>query len=747
MNASKFFLFGFFILFSSSLSGQDTLTVDCVKLKLLVGGINGSEPIFQVGENYRLSLAAGCDNVSSFEYEVPGKSPYSVQIDGIIRLRSAGSVMFYLITKDGVKKSIGQYNIKDKETEDPSKPDITSAPDNNDRVLSFDQPIYAALYLDSIWNRGDTTARGGIVYNHLYLNYKIDSGDYDKIKYLKKYNEAIKKSNSAQNSGRKNHFIPSGLSKSAGALSGFINPTFFADGLARFAIARVKEELSIAYLDNFREKLGSFEQLRIMLPGVTTTLVDDDLFNYSVLLPTLRQNAWQDMNDFPVNLTKLLVYRKDSVDPKIYPVLMSSCDLIQGLRVSQPASELLEMIAEEDYIKQSNSNYANIVKAAALFSRNLHTGSDFPSSTGWANKRELDDLLAKPDAMNFFMAIMMAREKAEMEKITLNKIGSDPISLYKLLNNDTDDVSVKYRIPFYHLSRIGAAAREMEVSGKTDSSSFEGNGRMIRAIGEMIFDFHKVFVGNGTDRAESARYETVISAAATMEQALKGKQYGLALTRLVLLINEMHTCTDTDTAEDRKPCYCKSLSKYGKFLAALIDAKDSDDVQNVLESAAMPVQSYRIKRKDDAICVGLNLYPGVAIGVEQFLEPIPDKPGYGLLLAPTVPLGMSLDWGTKHGSISLFVPVIDVGAVAAFRLQEDVAELPELTWSNLIAPGVFLNWGFKNSPLYAGLGVQRGPSLRKITDSGVEAASSFRIAINFGVDMPVFQKNMVRNKG
>jgi hypothetical protein len=83
---------------------------------------------------------------------------------------------------------------------------------------------------------------------------------------------------------------------------------------------------------------------------------------------------------------------------------------------------------------------------------------------------------------------------------------------------------------------------------------------------------------------------------------------------------------------------------------------------------------------------------------------------------------------------------VDIGAVTAFRLKEDSTEtLPELTWSNLLAPALYYVHGFKNSPISCGLGVQYGPQVRSIKNNTAEVLpSAWSARLFIAVDIPIF---------
>jgi hypothetical protein len=193
-----------------------------------------------------------------------------------------------------------------------------------------------------------------------------------------------------------------------------------------------------------------------------------------------------------------------------------------------------------------------------------------------------------------------------------------------------------------------------------------------------------------------------------------------------------------------------------------------------LDIAALPVGSYKIKRNTLSE-ISLNAYPGLALGIEYRQNTASANTNVAAstgVIAFTAPIGLGFNWGnrkdtlraserktanrneymtyTKDGkrrsrvvtgsSHSLFISVIDIGAVTAFRINDDDTEkLPEFTWENILAPGVFYIYGIKNSPLSIGGGLQYGPQLRKITATNAEISESmFSARIFLSVDVPLF---------
>ena len=117
---------------------------------------------------------------------------------------------------------------------------------------------------------------------------------------------------------------------------------------------------------------------------------------------------------------------------------------------------------------------------------------------------------------------------------------------------------------------------------------------------------------------------------------------------------------------------------------------------------------------------------------------------YGL----TAPVGAAVSWGKNHWSYSAFVSFIDIGAVAAFRFQNDsIAQVPTIQLKDIFSPGLFFSLGIPKCPLSVNMGAQVGPNLRKVniydeTTGGYTNEYQnnvyWRFSISLVVDIPIF---------
>ena len=237
-----------------------------------------------------------------------------------------------------------------------------------------------------------------------------------------------------------------------------------------------------------------------------------------------------------------------------------------------------------------------------------------------------------------------------------------------------------------------------------------------------------------------------------MEKAIVQKHYGLALTQVISILNDVTISYKINGKEiSISKETIEKFNKYGNFLVNLVNASNSDEVAAALNAAALPPQSYRQKRQPKHFGATVNMYGGFFGGKEStkliFAPNLQKKDSLyetNTLWAASMPVGVDLHYGTKIGSFGLFIPIIDIGAVAAFRVSSNYSSrLPELKWANVIAPGLYFEYGIPKWPVTIGFGGQYGPTLRNITINNnkiqnVIDKQNYRIGAKITVDIPMF---------
>ena len=182
---------------------------------------------------------------------------------------------------------------------------------------------------------------------------------------------------------------------------------------------------------------------------------------------------------------------------------------------------------------------------------------------------------------------------------------------------------------------------------------------------------------------------------------------------------------------------------YGSFMANVVGAQTPGQVKAAIHAVALPAGGSSLKR-NSKFNVSVNSYLGAGFHFEKLnADNIsnPWAPSYGL----SVPIGVAASWGSllkkSKWSCSIFVPILDIGAVTSYRIDQQAQEtpFPDLSLKNFIAPGGYFMVNFPKSPFTVGAGIQFGPQARKITEGMVEKRSgAFRAGIIATFDLPFF---------
>jgi hypothetical protein len=198
-----------------------------------------------------------------------------------------------------------------------------------------------------------------------------------------------------------------------------------------------------------------------------------------------------------------------------------------------------------------------------------------------------------------------------------------------------------------------------------------------------------------------------------------------------------------------------SFYKYGTFMSTIVHAESSDEVEQAIEAFALPPGSSRIKR-ESSFNVSVNAYAGLYGGGERIRGF--DKGFEFNSFGVTAPIGVAISKGNskffwlgkgRHTSYSVFVSLIDLGAVAAYRFAADsdadtlAQQVPTIEFKDIFSPGLFFSLGIPKTPLSVNLGAQLGPNLRKIEDDDgnlvnkYEEATYVRLSFSVLVDIPI----------
>jgi hypothetical protein len=207
-----------------------------------------------------------------------------------------------------------------------------------------------------------------------------------------------------------------------------------------------------------------------------------------------------------------------------------------------------------------------------------------------------------------------------------------------------------------------------------------------------------------------------------------------------------------DSAKDRTK-FVEGALKYGNAIASIVKSKSPEEAEAAIDAAVLPAGSSSIK-KNSSWNISLNAYIGGYFG--RTFNSTDQIDGNNSKVGVTAPVGFAISKGLGYywkngpaiGALSLYFTVIDVGAIAGYRLNDDSTALEQkVTLNDIFTPGGYLVYGlglpFKWAsyvPLSIGYGWQYGSKLYYKNDEGkllVSDKSRWRSNWFVAIDIPL----------
>jgi hypothetical protein len=523
--------------------------------------------------------------------------------------------------------------------------------------------------------------------------------------------------------------LPSFLSSSSIAQSvGGLNVTSFADGLAKFLVKRTKEELSVTFFNQFLDDLNKNPQLKQLFPNSYNVLntIEDQIYNYAAYIGALKTAFERDMSSLGSSI-KLL----DS--NKVGSALDLGFSIAQQLSSGTHPSDLLNTLAIPHSVSNTDKDLANAAQILRLFSNSLRSKN---SGHFWISSDSLQLLLNNDDALRLYFGLIYLQNQ---NTPVVFSNGSNFSDVLTFLASNLDKIE-QYKTYLYTL---------IQKAENTDLSLLQLKNLIPKD--RTYNDYYQLYttslnflsylpsVGNlpGFPSAINLNTPQIQKTVAVLN--LTGNTY-LDVNQKKYSSVVMDVSSLLDTLLGAKYTWKTQFIKYGSFMAAVALAENSDDIETAIEAVAMPAGSASVK-KASSFSISLNAYVGGFAGREFLADKSKNK--WGTVGGITAPVGIGFNWGIGKkckSSISVFASVIDIGAIASYRFNNDsTATLPSLTLQNILAPGLSLVYGLPKWPVSIGLGYQLGPVLRTITatEKNISSQPNGRAHAFIAVDIPV----------
>ncbi|MDF2433845.1 MAG: hypothetical protein JWP44_3476 [Mucilaginibacter sp.] len=556
--------------------------------------------------------------------------------------------------------------------------------------------------------------------------------------------------------------------------AGNADVTNIADGLAKFIVARMKEELSVAFFSKFKAELDKPEgqKLKIIFPTTYAALtqIDKEIYNYPQYLQALRGAFQKDLTLMLPNLQKL-INDKDFLSgyPEVKTVLSDAAYIAQQFKNgSHPGAILNDYLSSQ--AKQASLNNIDNHIYPSLQTLNLISQS-LRSKYGqnyWVSADSLNMLFTNELTSRLYFGFLYQQLLTVKDgDITFPEKSVKTFLTEQAVNIDLLETSYRPYLTnlFNQVKTVDAyfaAVKKASKAGNQQPDYADYYG-LVSATADLIklMEQCPALVGAPAMDAADAkinRYLDAIKALSGIYVDLYYKQYPTAIIDInTLFQNTLITQTNTnynaksdelktvqqqaspaaaavddlkaqvkklDDERKKKQSALDALTKYGNFVATVAAAQNSDDVQKAIEAIAMPAGSAGVKR-NAIFNIAINAYIGPYLGGEKTHDF--DKSAatsYGL----TVPVGVSFSVGNtpfKGWSVSAFVSLIDIGAIASYRIGNGTTlkgtdtlksgTIPEVKLKNIVSPGLFLSVGLPKVPISIQGGYQLAPTLRSIT--------------------------------
>ncbi|GAA3592144.1 hypothetical protein Q4Q39_05445 [Flavivirga amylovorans] len=536
------------------------------------------------------------------------------------------------------------------------------------------------------------------------------------------------------------------------------------DGTAKFLAERFKEDITTLYINKFREKLESIPELKALYPKTFSFLKTADVFNYRSLGNDFKEAFEEDLKNI---LSNLGIYINDNANLKAkliaskvyYPfdfTLALSDKLINGYH----PVEILDYL-ESRYKSNPDvgfSNYYNITHGLNILQKNLQRKkSDEPSQSIelvkpfeniWLRFSDLKKINTA-DKIKYFTALIYNQDRNYFS----NVLKIDANNVYDFFNNT-----------IYPIAGILNDIENIQSKGKSMTADdyvgvMSNTLKLLKYINgkeEIGFRVGEIkFTGKDGE-------EVIIDVLDLMDKmvdlykSIQNKDYGYIVTNGLYVTEKILLASGESKANIIK--VTQVVSKYGGFMVDVVTADNSDEVKDAIKKNVTKFSF--LDKRNSLFSLTISGHPGIYGGVEELTKNNTSQANFGI----TAPIGFEFMWGfrtckgTKNKQYafvneddtikylsghawSIFVSFADIGAAFNYRLNDTESELPqELTFKQIFSPGVSINYGFRNSPITLGAGIQYSPELRKVTVENIETGSnSLRAMLRLSWDIPLIK--------
>ncbi len=244
-----------------------------------------------------------------------------------------------------------------------------------------------------------------------------------------------------------------------------------AEGLAMFMIERAKDELNVAFFERFKKFTEENDEIKLLFPITTQRLSNILSFHYSQMLTQLREAFYEDLNNLPDHVIKLLEEGENFKDLKQLPeavIAINSIKFIRQIEYLSPPElikQLPQVLSDIDLNKLDNDgrqNYENFkssLELTVIFSESVTDTSD---NRNWVSSSDFYNKVLKNEATTLiFLGLVYQQIKDKPIKINGTLVADH-------IKEQNDSLWYKDRVmEFIHLiNKIDDTAKEINQAKK-----------------------------------------------------------------------------------------------------------------------------------------------------------------------------------------------------------------------------------------------------------------------------------------
>lgn len=558
--------------------------------------------------------------------------------------------------------------------------------------------------------------------------------------------------------------IPNSFKKFS-SFSGTKNADFY-QGISKYIAAEFKKGVTLSFFDTFEKNLSKIGELQILFPTTYQALKSRDPFRFPALGTHWKEVFHQDLQ----NIVKNLIHYVDTPNSQAatnalfltsdFALKLQKNPQYQYLKLGDDiASKLINKFHPVDLMNYLDLKYfqnpdGKHQQVGALLHKLNVLQTNLRDTTGntWINFEQFNRLNSAQ--MGLFAGLLYQKSPqvfAEMKaKVAVNN-EAHPVKCKRYLLNNI--------LPVYEgLIQI----QEFEKS-KGKSLYDQEYGNYMQHFANLLQTADRKLMaksvlnpaspdGNGlTSGARESQH--ILQKTLNVYKSIHQKEYNNLMPNLSKILLQMLDQSEQNTS------FVKMLSKldrYGSFMIGVVNAKDVNQMRDLIGRVIATSSSY-LKKRTSLRTLSVTVHTGYYASAELLEK----SHTWGVNTGLTIPVGLEYtigftshrkprqaakDYFTKNNrqrfykgsSLGIFLQIVDLGAMMNYRLFDDQSQtLPnDLTFNQLLAPGASINYGLKNTPLTIGVGYQYMPEIRVVKNTG-DLNNAHRIFLRISWDLPL----------